>query len=120
LTNTTSLELKLLPRFATDDDGKPTSVILDTIAYVTLLVRANVTDPALWPPGAEEGAAALARVRQIETDCITRHGEFDWEKLPETTQDEYDDLCALLDHLQDTGERIPFKVYKAQRKENRL
>ena len=77
------------------------------MTYITLLVQANVTDPAPWPLGMEKGATALKRVREIEANCIARHGEFDWEKLPETTQDEYDSLCALLDQLQDTGERIP-------------
>jgi hypothetical protein len=102
----TSLELKRPPQFATDADGKPTAVTLDTAAYITLLVRADVTDPGLWPPGTEDGASALARVRQIETDCIAQHGEFDWERLPETVQDEYDRLCLLLDELQDSGEWV--------------
>ena len=50
-----------------------------------------------------EGAAALKRIRQMESDCIAHHGEFDWEKLPESEQDEYNGLCLLLDGLQDTG-----------------
>ena len=94
------------PQFTTDARGKPVGVKLDTVAYVTLLVRANATDPALWPPGMQNGADALARVRTIEADCIAQHGEFDWEKLPEGIQDEYDGLCALLDSLQDTGESV--------------
>ena len=95
------------PQFTTDARGKPVGVKLDTVAYVTLLVSANVTDPALWPPGMQSGAEALARVRKIEADCIAQQGEFDWEKLPDDIQDEYDGLCALLDSLQDTGERVP-------------
>jgi hypothetical protein len=95
------------PQFTTDAVGKPVGVKLDTVAYITLLVRANVTDPALWPPGMQRGAEALARVRQIEADCVAQHGEFDWEKLSEALQDEYDGLCALLDGMQDTGERVP-------------
>jgi hypothetical protein len=102
----TDLELENPPQFTTDAEGKPTAVTLDTLSYIALLVRANVTTPALWPPGMEKGAAALKRVRQIEADCIAKHGEFDWEKLPEAVQDEYDGLCALLDDLQDTGERV--------------
>lgn len=100
-------DIALHPHFSTDSSGKPTGVTLSTMTYITLLVQANVTDPAPWPPGMEKGATALKRVREIEANCIARHGEFDWEKLPETTQDEYDSLCALLDQLQDTGERIP-------------
>ncbi len=112
--------LKQSPQFATDANGKPTSVTLDTVAYVTLLVRGNVTDSAFWPPGMEEGAAALKRIRQIESDCITHHGEFDWEKLPESEQDEYDHLCLLLDELQDTGAWMTWAEYKAQREESRV
>ena len=40
-----SPELKQPPRFATDASGKPTVVTLDTVAYITLLVRANAIDP---------------------------------------------------------------------------
>jgi hypothetical protein len=109
-----SPELKKPPRFATDADGKPTAVTLDAVAYITLLIRANVTDPGLWPPGIEDGAAALERIRQIETDCIAQHGEFDWERLPEAVQDEYDRLCLLLDELQDTGEWMAWKDYGAR------
>ena len=104
-----NLELKPPPRFVTKANGKPGSVALDPVAYVTLLVRANVTDPALWPPGMQEGATALARVRAIEKRCIAKYGGFDWEKLSPRLQDEYDSRCALLDRLTDTGERIPLR-----------
>ena len=114
----TTLELARPPRFVTGPDGKATAVTLDTVAYVSLLVRSNITDPALWPPGAEEGATALARVREIEADCIAQHGEFDWEQLPEALQDEYDILCLRLDDLQDTGGWTDWEDYKAQREEN--
>ncbi len=93
------------PMFGVDAEGKPV-VILDRVSYIALLVRGNVTDPSLWPPGTEEGAKALNRIRQIEAECIAQHGEFDWEKLPEGLKDEYDALCALLDQLTDTGERV--------------
>jgi len=113
----TSLQLKPPLHFTSDAEEKPTSVKPDTAAYITLLVRANATDPALWPPGMQQGSAALARVRQIEADCIAQHGEFDWEKLPTAIQDEYDEMCVLLDRLQDTGERIPLEEYKRQVRE---
>ena len=103
------------PQFTTDADGTATGVQLDTVAYVALLVRANVTDPTLWPPGMEKGAQALARVRKIEAGCVARHGEFDWEKLPDETQDEYDSLCAEIDRLQDTGERFALPELVQQR-----
>ena len=94
------------PKFSTDVLGKPTGVTLSTAAYITLLVQANATDSSLWPPGMEEGATSLRRVREIEAECIGQHGAFDWERLEEAVQDEYDKLCALLDRVQDTGERI--------------
>ena len=97
------------PRFTTDAHGRATGVHLDAPAYVALLVRADLTDPALWPPGMDKGAHELARIRQIEADCAAQHGEFDWEKLRPGTQDEYDALCAELDRLQDTGKRVPLR-----------
>jgi len=60
---------------------------------------------------------ALQRIRQIESDCISQHGEFDWEELSEDIQDEYDSLCILLDELQDDGEQISWEEFK---KENNL
>jgi hypothetical protein len=105
----TSVHLEPAPRFATKGDGKATAVTLHPVAYIALLVEANVTDPELWPPGMQAGAAWLARIRAIERKCIAKHGEFDWEKLSARLQNEYDDLSALLDRLQDTGERIPLR-----------
>ena len=110
----TKFELKPPPQFTTDSEGKPTSVTLDTIAYIALLVKANVTDPTLWPPGLQEGAKWLARVREIEDECIFHYSEFDLERLPEEAQDEYVDLCGLLDSLQDTED------YRKRRKENQV
>jgi hypothetical protein len=105
--NETTLSLKNSPQFMTDGEGNPTLVTLAPPTYITLLIRANVTDAALWTPGLEHAARILAQVRAVEVDCITAYGEFDWEKLSEVAQDEYDGLCALLDELQDTGERVP-------------
>lgn len=99
------------PQFRTDADGKPTAVQLDTSAYVALLVRGNVIDPALWPPGMDKGAHALARIRAIEGECIAQHGSFDWEALSEATQDEYDVLCIELDSLRDPGESRPLRDF---------
>ncbi|MBV9851853.1 MAG: hypothetical protein JO250_19475 [Armatimonadetes bacterium] len=93
--------------FFTEADDAPPRVTLRAADYVALLVQAGVTDPALWPPERREGAAALARVRQIEADCTAQQGAFDWERLPPELQNEYDRLSALLDGLQDTGEHIP-------------
>lgn len=71
----TSPELKQTPRFAVDAHGKPTAVTIDMAAYVALLIKANAIDLALWPPGMEKGAEALARIRQIESDCTANHGD---------------------------------------------
>lgn len=95
------------PTFTTDANGRPTAVRLDPPAYIDLLVRANVTDRALWPPGAEHGAQALARIREIEAACIAEHGAFDFDKLPAALQDDYDALCLQLDALCDTGQPVP-------------
>ncbi len=106
------------PKFATKSNGKPAAVTLDPVAYVALLVRGNVTEPEFWPPGMQEGAAWLARVRAIEKRCIAKHGQFDWEKLSPKLQDEYDSLCCRLNRLQDTGEGILFSEYTSRRAEN--
>ncbi len=94
------------PLFTGQTEGVSPMVTLRAADYVALLVRAGVTDPTLWPPEMQEGASALARVRQIEADCEAQTGAFDWELLPSEVQDEYDRLGARLDDLQDTGERI--------------
>ena len=65
------------PQFVTDDKGKSSTVTLDTSAYIKLLVKANITDRTFWPSEMEEGADALLRIRQIESDCIAKYGEFD-------------------------------------------
>lgn len=113
--NEVSLEFNNPPEFITDAEGKPTVVALETAAYVKLLVHANVVNPALWPPGMQEGAKALAQVREIERECVAQYGEFDWEKLPEVIQDEYDSLCLLLDELQDMGKWVEWEDYKTWR-----
>ena len=107
-------DLNYQPVFTTDSDGRPNEVSLDVKSYVSLLVRADVTEPTLWPPGLEGGAATLARVRQIESECISLKGEFDWEELSRDAQDEYDNLCALLDSLQETDIRIDWEEYKTR------
>ncbi len=61
------------PKFATDEQGKSV-VVLDRASYIALLIRSNVTDPTYWLPGTEEGAKALAPIRQIEHECIAKYG----------------------------------------------
>jgi hypothetical protein len=67
-----------------------------------------------YPQFAEDRQSvdALLRIRQIESDCIDKYGEFDWERLSLEIQDEYDHLCILLDGLHDGGENISFEEYK--------
>jgi len=108
------VEEELNPVFAAGSSAKLSVVRLAPWAYVRLLVKANITNPALWPPGMQKGARALERVRAIERRCKARHGKFDWEELSQKLQDEYDSLCALLDELQDSREVIPFATVQAE------
>lgn len=100
------------PQFNLDADGKSSTVTLRAKVYITLLIRADVTDPALWPPGFDAGAAALARVREIESECADKQGKFDWEKLPPELQDEYDALSVSLDSLQEGDSHTAWESYK--------
>ncbi len=101
------------PRFAKDPERKSSTVTLDLESYLILLVKADITDPHLWPPGLQDGAAALARIRQIEADCKSQHGEFDWEKLSQVVQDEYDNLSAALDSLREDAPPVRWEAHKA-------
>lgn len=112
-----TLEPELRPQFVKKANGKPKTVKLSPEAYIKLLIEANITDPALWPPGTEHGAAILARIRQIEKRCIARHGHFDWEKLSRKLQDEYDGLRIDCDKLHETGPAMDWEEYKARREE---
>ena len=103
------------PRFTRRRAGKPDQVTLETTTYLALLVRANVTDPAFWPPGFQAGATALARVRQIEAEYGYKEGEFDWEKLPSDIQDEYDALCVSLDQWLEPNDAVNWEKYAARR-----
>ncbi len=47
----------------------------------------------------ERAAELLLKIRRVEMDCRTRHGEWDWEKLSPAEQDEYDAACIDLDEL---------------------
>ena len=100
------------PEFLLDQAERPVSAELVIADYVELLIRAEATNPALWPPGMEHGASTLARVRRIEADCIAQHGEWDWELLAPELQDEYDGLCGVLDELRDDGTRISWAALK--------
>ena len=114
-----AMPLDNIPEFSKDSQGHLSAVKLVPEQYISLLIQANVTDATLWPPGMENDAKMLARVRQIEEECIVKHGEFDWEKLPPDIQDEYDILCVQLDELCDTGEQISWEEYKLQRESRR-
>jgi hypothetical protein len=74
-------------------------VSLSVYEYLELLCEADVTDPERWPAGTEQGAALLARIREIEAECRARHGKWDWELLSEELQDEYDIASSKLDLL---------------------
>src|SRR3982751_5002247 len=76
-------------------------VLLTEEDYLDLLVSSNVTDPDSWPPGKEDGARLLARIRQIEQDCVRQHGKWDWELLSREVQDEYDGACVDLNRMRE-------------------
>lgn len=113
-----SLETSHPPSFAKNRAGKATKVTLTLETYVKLLVEANVTNPLFWPPGLEEGAAKLARLRQIESDNQSQKGAFDWESLPAEIQDEYDALCVSLDSYQDSNDATHWEDYQATGKDS--
>ena len=84
---------------------------ITTQELVELLIAANVTDPQRWPEGLQQGATYLARIREIERDCVAKHGRWDAELLGEELEDEYDDKCALLDQIRrqlDPAPNVPF------------
>ena len=100
-----------------------TTVNLTREQYIDLLIKAGVTDAGQWPPDTEFGAAALSRIRQIEAECVAAHGSFDWEKLEEAVQDEYDSLSSQLDQLRYAEEaegKLSWEDYLASRKERGL
>ena len=85
----------------------PTTISVPLDEYFELLVEAGITDPARWPSGYEQGAALLARIREIEDACIAAHGGFDFDKLSRKEQDEYDHACIDLDELIDPDDDDP-------------
>lgn len=99
------------PEFMRDQDDRLVSVELVIADYVELLIRAEATDPALWPSGMEYGASSLVRIRQIEADCTAQHGKWDWELLAPELQDEYDGLCGVLDEFRDDGEHTAWALF---------
>ncbi len=99
----TTIDFDVSPKFNSVTNGKATRVTLEAWDYCRLLIRANVTDPALWPTGYEEAARAFATVRRLEAKCIAEHGEWDWEKLSPEEQDEYDSAVAVLSYAEGRG-----------------
>jgi len=90
-------------------------VTLSLYDYLELLCHASETDPEKWPAGTKDGAAWLARIREIEQDCKTQHGEWDWELLAGELQDEYDILTGQLTLMRerlnpDQGSRLLIDV----------
>ena len=112
------LETSRPPSFTKNRAGKPTKVVLTPETYIKLLVEANVFIPSFWPPGLEDGASKLERLRQIETGYGSQKGGFDWESLPTEIQDEYDTLCVSLDIYQDSNDATNWEDYQAQRKDS--
>lgn len=112
-------EKSIPPNFTKNREGKATKVTLTPETYIKLLVKANVTNPSFWPPGLEEGAENLARLRQIESDYRSKEGGFDWESLPAEIQDEYDVLCVSMDSYHGPMEKAAWEVFQVQHKHGR-
>lgn len=108
--DSTTLELSRPPEFSPPENGGYGTVSLDGLDWARLLVRLNITDASAWPLGLREGAALLARIREIEADCVAANGDFDWEKLEEAVQDEYDVAIVELERLLDDGKRFSFEA----------
>jgi len=85
-------------------------VLLTQEDYLDLLVGNNVTDPGSWPPGKQDGARLLARIRQIEQECVAEHGRWDWELLSEALQDEYDGACIDLNKVREPEGAAPISI----------
>jgi hypothetical protein len=68
------------PRFKSNESETP-SVEISQFEYMEFLVNGGVTEPKRWPSGKEKGATLLARIREIEQDCIREHGKWDWELI---------------------------------------
>ena len=95
----------------TDEQGAQVTATFPMADYLDLLIRANELDPSYWPASKRQGATLLKRIREIEAECIRQHGAFDWEKLPEPLQEEYDALRLQLDELRDDGTRVEFSQW---------
>ncbi len=98
-----TIDFNAPPQFDSFANSKATRVTLQAWDYCSLLIRANITDHALWPPGYEDTARAFAAVRRLEAKCIAEHGEWDWEKLSPEEQDEYDSAVAVLSYAEGRG-----------------
>lgn len=92
----------------TDEHCTQVTATFPMADYIDLLIRANEFDPSYWPASKRQGAALLRRIREIEAECIRQYGEFDWERLPEELQEEYDTLRLQLEELRDDGTRVEF------------
>lgn len=77
----------------------PPRIELDRADYLRLLINASETDPARWPEGCRQGASLLARIREIEQDCVREHGRWHPDLLPPGGEGEYESLCVQLDNL---------------------
>jgi hypothetical protein len=114
---TTKTRKSARPRIQLDEESGAPIIALTPSAYIDLLIQANNTDPRFWPPQAKEGARALARLRAIERKCAEAHGAFDWERLSDRAQDEYDSLSAKLDGLRSESRWNPSSTPRASTRE---
>ena len=102
------------PTFGRIDGDGSEFAVMGIQQYIELLVKANVLDEESWPPDYRQGAKHLARIREIERECREKHGKWDWELISPELQDEYDDMCALLDQMRDDGEGMDWENVRAE------
>ena len=88
----------------------PRRITVDLDKYLDLLIEKDVFDPEQWPEGMQAGAGLLRRIREIERDCIAKHGEFDFDQLAPQLQDEYDNARIDLDDLLETADEQPVTI----------
>jgi len=93
----------------------PRRITVDLDKYLDLLIEKDVFDPEQWPEGMQAGAGLLQRIREIERDCIAKHGEFHCDHMEPALEDEYAsailDLNRLIDPVDDF---VPWDDFKAE------
>jgi len=113
----TPLGTDLHPSFQESAEGKVTGVLLEPQMYALLLAKANVLDARAWPPEFRQGAEYLSRIREIEAECIATCGEWDFDRLSDELQDEYDSAIVCLEMLVEPEPSVTLEEARASRRD---